>query len=128
MVPADHKLRSLVQAESCLQERRQGDQRKRDRLQQAMQTGQRIVIDLDFEDCMTDGERKSLSQQLMYCYSSNCNAAVPCHLVLASFSGKVAEQLARQVQFSTSSEGVQLLTVHIWAADSSPAPAAGLRL
>ena len=65
-------------------------------MQQALQTGQRIVIDLDFEDCMTESELKSLCQQLIYCYSSNLNAATPCNLVLSSLQGKVAEQASDQ--------------------------------
>ena len=65
-------------------------------MQQALQTGQRIVIDLDFEACMTEPEIRSLCQQLIYCYSYNLNATTPCNLVLASFQGKIAEQLARQ--------------------------------
>ena len=90
-----HNVRAQL-SPPVLQARRQSDQHKRTRMQQALQTGQRIIIDLDFEECMTEGEIKSLCQQLIYCYSSNLNAAAPCNLVLASFQGKIAAQLAKQ--------------------------------
>lgn len=51
---------------------------------QAMQDGQGIVIDLDFEKQMTETEIKSLCGQLQYCYSSNTRSAVPCHLYFTS--------------------------------------------
>lgn len=51
---------------------------------QAMQDGQGIVIDLDFEKQMTETEIRSLCGQLQYCYSSNTRSAVPCHLYFTS--------------------------------------------
>ena len=51
---------------------------------QAMQDGQGIVIDLDFEEQMKETEIKSLCGQLQYCYSSNIRAALPCHLYFTS--------------------------------------------
>ena len=74
----------------------QGSQQKRSRMQQALQTGQRIIVDLDFESCMTEQEIRSLCQQLIYCYSSNLNASTPCNFILSSLQGKVAEQMQRQ--------------------------------
>lgn len=43
-----------------------------------------MVVDLDFEDKMTDTEIRSLCQQLAYAYGENTRAAVPCHLALTS--------------------------------------------
>ena len=51
---------------------------------QAMQDGQGVVIDLDFDEHMTESELKSLCGQLQYSYSSNTRAAVPCHLYFTS--------------------------------------------
>ena len=51
---------------------------------QAMQDGQGVVIDLDFEKQMTETEIKSLCGQLQYCYASNTRSAVPCHLYFTS--------------------------------------------
>lgn len=66
-----------------------------------MQSGQGIVIDLDFDDQMTESEIKSLCGQLQYCYSSNTHAVVPGHLYFtslqASTSLSVLGQLSRQI-------------------------------
>ena len=58
---------------------------------QAMQHGQGVVIDLDFEGQMTEAEIKSLCGQLQYLYASNTRAAVPCHLYLASLQVNLAK-------------------------------------
>ena len=57
---------------------------------QAMQSGQGIVIDLDFDEQMTESEIKSLCGQLQYCYSSNTHAAVPCHLYFTSLQASIS--------------------------------------
>lgn len=64
---------------------------------QALQEGQGIVIDLDFEEQMTESEVRSLCGQLQYAYSSNTRAAVPCHLYFTSLQGSIAEQANRQL-------------------------------
>jgi hypothetical protein len=51
---------------------------------QALENGQRIVIDLDFEGFMTDVEVNSMVYQLTFCYAANKAAAAPCHLYLTS--------------------------------------------
>lgn len=51
---------------------------------QALQSGQKIVIDLDFADYMTDTEQRSICQQLGYCWHANCAARAPAHLALTS--------------------------------------------
>ena len=57
---------------------------------QALQEGQGIVIDLDFEEQMTESEVKSLCGQLQYAYSSNTRAAVPCHLYFTSLQASIS--------------------------------------
>lgn len=79
------------------QSRKSETEQKRSRLQQAMQSGQGIVIDLDFEKQMTENEIKSLCSQLQYCYSSNTHAVVPCHLYFTSLQGRIVEQAGRQL-------------------------------
>lgn len=49
---------------------------------QAVEKGQRILIDLSFADKMSDVELRSLCQQLAYCYHANSRAADPVHLIL----------------------------------------------
>lgn len=55
----------------CLQERQQQGKSRKEALQQALQTGQRLIIDLDFQDFMSDSELKSLCKQVVYCWSAN---------------------------------------------------------
>jgi len=66
------------------------------RLEKAMQSGQRIVIDLDFSDKMTNSELKSMCQQVSYCYHVNCTSPTPCHLILSGVDGKVKDNITRQ--------------------------------
>ncbi|KAA6419672.1 MAG: tRNA (guanine(9)-N1)-methyltransferase-like [Trebouxia sp. A1-2] len=72
------------------QSRKSETEQKRSRLQQAMQSGQGVVIDLDFEQQMTESEIKSLCGQLQYSYSSNTHAAVPCHLYFTSLQASTS--------------------------------------
>lgn len=66
------------------------------RLQQAVQQGQRIIVDLGFDELMTKPEMKSLAQQLIYSYSANTKASAPCHLIFTDFQGQIAAQLTAQ--------------------------------
>lgn len=61
-------------------------QRPRVRLQnpQALETGQKVVIDLDFADLMREPEQKSICGQLAYSWHANSAAQHPLHLVLTS--------------------------------------------
>ena len=61
-----------------LQERQQQGKNRKEALQQAVLSGQRLVIDLDFEDCMSDTELKSLCKQLVYCWSANLKVHTSC--------------------------------------------------
>ena len=60
---------------------------------QALECGQRIVLDLSFADLMREGELKSICSQLGYCWHANCGAAQPAHLVLTGV--EVSEQALR---------------------------------
>ena len=78
-------------------ERQNEREERRNRLQAAIKSGQRIVIDLEFENLMTDNELKSISQQLAYCYGANTRAPVPAHLILSGVKGKMLERLNCQM-------------------------------
>ena len=75
---------------------------------QAMQDGQGIVIDLDFEKQMTETEIKSLCGQLQYCYASNTRSAVPCHLYFTSLQ-VLHSSISGLARFSDHSEADNLL-------------------
>lgn len=51
-----------------------------------------LVIDCGFDDLMMDTERKSLASQLTRCYSDNCKAPYPAHLVISSFGGHLKDR------------------------------------
>ena len=78
---------------------------------QAMQDGQGVVIDLDFEKQMTETEIKSLCGQLQYCYASNTRSAVPCHLYFTSLQVLQSSPFERFARVSGYSKGDTLLRV-----------------
>eukprot|EP00208_Stichococcus_sp_RCC1054_P006353 CAMPEP_0206144746 /NCGR_PEP_ID=MMETSP1473-20131121/25139_1 /ASSEMBLY_ACC=CAM_ASM_001109 /TAXON_ID=1461547 /ORGANISM="Stichococcus sp, Strain RCC1054" /LENGTH=446 /DNA_ID=CAMNT_0053540675 /DNA_START=271 /DNA_END=1611 /DNA_ORIENTATION=+ len=80
-----------------LEERRLAEQQKHARLKQALESGQRVVIDLDFEGCMTETEVHSMAHQLQHCYAANNQAAVPCHLYLTGVTGQIKQAIQRQL-------------------------------
>ena len=67
------------------QARKQGERERKEKLKKALDSGQRIIIDLGFADKMTGAEIRSLCQQLAYSYSANTRAAQPAHLILTSY-------------------------------------------
>ncbi|KAK9844836.1 hypothetical protein WJX74_007450 [Apatococcus lobatus] len=72
-------------------------QEKRSRLQQAMETGQTIVLDLSSAHLMSDLELKSMCQQIAHSYSYNVRATTPCSLHLCSFQGRMKDVLEKQI-------------------------------
>uniref|UniRef100_A0A1D1ZQL9 tRNA (guanine(9)-N(1))-methyltransferase n=1 Tax=Auxenochlorella protothecoides TaxID=3075 RepID=A0A1D1ZQL9_AUXPR len=63
---------------------------------QALVKGQRLIVDLSFEDKMTDAELKSLCQQLAYCYSANARSSKPMHLIFTGVQGRMKECINKQ--------------------------------
>ena len=57
---------------------------------QALKSGQGIVLDLDFQDLMTEQETRSLVGQLQFAYAANCKAEVPAHLYFTSLNVSAA--------------------------------------
>lgn len=47
-----------------------------------------MVVDLDFEEQMTQSEINSICHQLMHSYSANSRAAAPCHLHFTSIKAR----------------------------------------
>lgn len=70
---------------------------RRARMQEALQTGQRILVDLEFSHLMTDTEMRSMAQQVAYCYGANTRARTPAHLIFSGLQGPMLECLHRQV-------------------------------
>ncbi|XVF28036.1 hypothetical protein REPUB_Repub14bG0160900 [Reevesia pubescens] len=70
------------------------------RLIQAKETGQNIVVDLEFSHLMTHSEIHSLVQQVMYCYAVNGRCSFPAHLWLTGCQGEMETQLQRLPGFN----------------------------
>lgn len=80
-----------------VEERRHQKQEKKKKLSDAMRNGQRIVVDADFGELMTEKECRSLTQQLSYSYSANGRAEVPSHLIVTGIKGTMAQTLDKQI-------------------------------
>lgn len=55
----------------------------------------RIVIDMDFEDLMTDNELSKSCQQVARIYSANRHSENPCQLYVTSLKGKVRDKFLK---------------------------------
>ena len=53
----------------------------------------RVIIDLDFEEQLTEKEKKSMAQQLMYCYGMNKRATCPLGVHFAGLRGETETML-----------------------------------
>ncbi|XP_059307078.1 tRNA (guanine(9)-N1)-methyltransferase [Lycium ferocissimum] len=69
--------------------------KKMERLNNAKQNGQNVVIDLEFDHLMNTSELHSLVQQIMYCYAVNGRCSSPAHLWLTGCQGEMQDQLQR---------------------------------
>ncbi|XP_010530074.1 PREDICTED: tRNA (guanine(9)-N1)-methyltransferase [Tarenaya hassleriana] len=78
-----------------MEKRSEDRERKIERLTQAKETGQNVVVDLEFAHLMSDSEIHSLVQQIMYCYAMNGRSACPCHLWLTGCRGQIDTRLQK---------------------------------
>ena len=87
-----------------MQARKQAEKDRKEKLQRALDSGQRIIIDLDFADKMTGAELRSVCKQLAYSYSANTRAAQPGHLILTSYQASLLPcGVAQRIEMSRSS-------------------------
>ena len=67
-----------------------------------------FVMDCQFDDLMTDGERISLASQLTRCYSDNKKAPYRAHLAVSSFGGQLKDRFDNALHGNhTSWQGVR---------------------
>ncbi|PIA25596.1 hypothetical protein AQUCO_11000015v1 [Aquilegia coerulea] len=69
--------------------------KKIEKMNRAKESGQKIVLDLEFSDLMTSNEIHSLVQQIMYCYAVNGRCNLPANLWLTGCGGELQTQLQR---------------------------------
>ncbi|XP_022724823.1 tRNA (guanine(9)-N1)-methyltransferase-like [Durio zibethinus] len=95
----DERLKLIDSRKELRRERmeKRSDERgqKIQRLIQAKETGQNIVLDLEFSHLMTHSEIHSLVQQIMYCYAVNGRCSFPAHLWLTGCKAEIETQLRR---------------------------------
>ncbi|XP_047338342.1 tRNA (guanine(9)-N1)-methyltransferase [Impatiens glandulifera] len=96
-MPEDEKLK-LVEERKGIRKERMGKRseerdKKLERLKEAKQSGQNIVVDLEFSHLMTPSEMHSLVQQIMYCYADNGKRNTPGHLWLTGCEGEMGTYL-----------------------------------
>ncbi|KAL3688038.1 hypothetical protein R1sor_014347 [Riccia sorocarpa] len=77
------------------QERTNWFKQKKEKVKEAMTSGQNYVIDLEFCNLMTPQEIISLIQQVMYSYAANGKAQHPGRLTLTGIQGQIKEALEK---------------------------------
>ncbi|KAJ8297317.1 tRNA (guanine(9)-N1)-methyltransferase [Rhodotorula toruloides] len=63
--------------------------------------GARIVIDMGFDELMTEKEVKSMASQLAYCYSANRASSRPFPILVTSFNGRLREGYDKRGDFKS---------------------------
>ncbi|CEQ38571.1 SPOSA6832_00015, partial [Sporobolomyces salmonicolor] len=63
--------------------------------------GARVVIDVGFDELMSDKEVKSMVSQLAYCYSANRSASQPFPLLISSFNGRLKGMFDKRDDFKS---------------------------
>ncbi|KAK2652695.1 hypothetical protein Ddye_012551 [Dipteronia dyeriana] len=78
-----------------MEKRSEEREKKIQRLTDAKESGQNIIVDLEFCHLMSGSEIHSLVQQIMYCYAVNGRSATPAHVWLTGCEGEMGRQLQR---------------------------------
>ncbi|KAI5671269.1 hypothetical protein M9H77_11633 [Catharanthus roseus] len=97
---SEEERQKLIESRKALRKERmdkrsEEKEKKMERLNKAKESGQNIVIDLEFAHLMSSTELNSLLQQIMYCYAVNGRCASPAHLWLTGCQGEMQSQLLR---------------------------------
>lgn len=48
--------------------------------------GPKVIIDCEFDELMVDKEKKSVAQQLCFCYNTNKRAKIPTNLIVSGIT------------------------------------------
>ena len=86
----------------AVQARRERMERKKEaqaRRQDACASGQKVVLDLDFQGMMHEGECRSLAGQVVRCHAANKRSSTPFQLHLCSLGGTTLTQLQKMPGF-----------------------------
>ncbi|KAG2492323.1 hypothetical protein HYH03_009274 [Edaphochlamys debaryana] len=69
----------------------------KERMKQSLEAGPRVIIDLDWEDKMTEADTRHLMQQLHFSYAANKHVEKPVHMMLTSFKGGIAATATKMI-------------------------------
>ena len=98
MTPEEQKEYKL----GAVRARRERMERKKEaqaRRQDACTSGQKVVLDLDFQGMMHEGECRSLAGQVVRCHAANKRSSTPFQLHLCSLGGTTLTQLQKMPGF-----------------------------
>lgn len=82
-------------SEEAVLRRRERALAKRESFLMASEEGYRVVIDCGFEEQMTEREKKSLSQQIMFSYGVNKRSETPVQAFITSLRGDTRNSLTK---------------------------------
>ncbi|TMW68831.1 hypothetical protein Poli38472_006299 [Pythium oligandrum] len=85
----------LDMSEEAVLRRRERAIAKRESYLMASEEGLQIVIDCGFEEAMSEKEKKSLSQQIMFSYGVNRRSAAPLRATITSLRGDTKDNLTK---------------------------------
>ncbi|KAG2772587.1 hypothetical protein PC129_g3405 [Phytophthora cactorum] len=87
--------KELDMSEEAVQRRKERAIAKREAYLMAAEEGVKVVIDCEFEEKMTDKEKKSLSQQIMFSYGVNRRSRTPMNAYITSLHGDIRKNLEK---------------------------------
>ncbi|CEG39440.1 rna (guanine-9-)-methyltransferase domain-containing [Plasmopara halstedii] len=85
----------LDMSDTAILRRRERNIAKRETLLMAAEEGSKVVIDCAFDDKMSEKEKKSLSQQIMFSYGVNRRSSMPMNVYITSLHGDVRKNLEK---------------------------------
>ncbi|KAG7397371.1 tRNA methyltransferase 10 [Phytophthora boehmeriae] len=87
--------RELDMSEEAVLRRKERAIAKRESFLMAAEEGVKVVIDCGFEEKMSEKEKKSLSQQIMFSYGVNKRSRTPMNAYITSLRGDIKENLEK---------------------------------
>ncbi|KAG3119685.1 hypothetical protein PI124_g2144 [Phytophthora idaei] len=87
--------KELDMSEEAVQRRKERAIAKREAYLMAAEEGVKVVIDCEFEEKMTEKEKKSLSQQIMFSYGVNRRSRTPMNAYITSLHGDIRKNLEK---------------------------------
>ncbi|KAE8910392.1 hypothetical protein PF005_g1401 [Phytophthora fragariae] len=87
--------KELDMSEEAVLRRKERALAKREAFLMAAEEGVKVVIDCEFEEKMTEKEKKSLSQQIMFSYGVNRRSRTPMNAYITSLHGDIQKNLEK---------------------------------